>query len=81
MAVGLKEYTGNHPSPPPPFFWKFFVQLLLVTLWNTSAGTEVSFWKDGGGRTDRRGSWNSYLEDSGVGSQLRLLFYDVEIVD
>ena len=43
-------------------------QLLLVTVYDTTAGNGASFWKHGrrrrrdGGTTDRRGSRNSYLD-------------------
>ena len=41
-------------------------QLLLITFCDTLAGIEVSFWADGtertDGRTDGRGSRNSYLD-------------------
>ena len=50
-------------------------QLLFVTFCCTTAGIEVSFRTHGrtdGGRTDRRGSRNSYLDD---GSQFLLFTY------
>ena len=55
-----------------PFSKKYNKQLLLVTFCDTLAGIEVSFWADGtgrtdertNGRTDKRGSGNSYLDTS-----------------
>ena len=45
-------------------------QLLFVTFCDTLAGIEVSFWADGtgrmDGRTDKRGSRNSYLDKKGI---------------